>query len=649
MVKRNIKWLLVVLVLGLCPSILHAEDPYGEMKALADSAQKVLGQDRLPSINARWIKLARELNDTVQISDAHNNLISHYYQLGDIDQLKAATYEYMDWCRKYQRIRDRYMAWRQYIQRMTEKGMQEEAMAETVRLHQDAEQARDKYGLACGEMCIGYNHRVFGNNVKLCIENYNNALKLFEEGSYYRDAYVVLLNIIQTYLSRSEYAEAGEYLSKLSQLEDKLDRKQVSIDPSLHLRFCEFRVIGLLANEGRKATEPYIEETDRFYRQHPESSTPEAWFGYKIMCCRILGDLKGNIAYVDSLMDYQHSLGLCYPYNHYMKGELQEQLGDYRAACRSYARYGAVSDSVRTAEMDDKLSKYTAQFEVDRLKMEKLELSARLNKERLMIALAVGGLVLLLLLLITYLYIRTLSMNRKLEAARRAVEKMSQVKSSFIQHITHEIRTPLNSIVGFSTLLAQEKLDDVEKREYVEQVEGNNTYLLSLMENILNIADMDSRVWEMPREEIEVDACCKECIEGFRPELKPGVELEYVPASGIMAFYAARQWLKMVLVSLLDNAVKFTEEGHIRVSCEEDKSRHVLRFVIEDTGIGIRPDESDRIFERFYKVDTFTKGSGLGLAIANEIMELVGGRIYLDDTYCGGCRFIVEWPMKDKP
>lgn len=81
-----------------------------------------------------------------------------------------------------------------------------------------------------------------------------------------------------------------------------------------------------------------------------------------------------------------------------------------------------MSDSVRTAEMDDKLSKYTAQFEVDRLKMEKLELSARLNKERLMIALAVGGLVLLLLLLITYLYIRTLSMNRKLEAARRAVE-----------------------------------------------------------------------------------------------------------------------------------------------------------------------------------------------------------------------------------
>ena len=576
MVKRNIKWLLVVLVLGLCPSILHAEDPYGEMKALADSAQKVLGQDRLPSINARWIKLARELNDTVQISDAHNNLISHYYQLGDIDQLKAATYEYMDWCWKYQRTRDRYMAWRQYIQRLTEKGMQEEAMAETVRLHQDAEQARDKYGLACGEMCIGYNHRVFGNNVKLCIENYNNALKLFEEGSYYRDAYVVLLNIIQTYLSRSEYAEAGEYLSKLSQLEDKLDRKQVSIDPSLHLRFCEFRVIGLLANEGRKATESYIEETDRFYRQHPKSSTPEAWFGYKIMCCRILGDLKGNIAYVDSLMDYQHSLGLCYPYNHYMKGELQEQLGDYRAACRSYARYAAVSDSVRTAEMDDKLSKYTAQFEVDRLKMEKLELSARLNKERLMIALAVGGLVLLLLLLITYLYIRTLSMNRKLEAARRAVEKMSQVKSSFIQHITHEIRTPVSLIIGPLEKIMKSSIPmPAVLRDDLNIIDRNSQRLLFLVNQLLDFRKVEQEGMTIRFASQNIRQLLQAVCERFKPFITQHgahLEVEY-PDADFTAMVDSEAVTKLIS-NLLTNASKYTKDKVI-LSCLIQPEQHL--------------------------------------------------------------------------
>lgn len=97
----------------------------------------------------------------------------------------------------------------------------------------------------------------------------------------------------------------------------------------------------------------YLYWGDRpLHRQHPESSTPEAWFGYKIMLpSRILSDLKGNICLRGFTHDYQHSLGLCYPYNH-MKGELQEQLGDYRAACHQLccSRYAAVSDSVRVRQ-----------------------------------------------------------------------------------------------------------------------------------------------------------------------------------------------------------------------------------------------------------------------------------------------------------
>lgn len=103
----------------------------------------------------------------------------------------------------------------------------------------------------------------------------------------------------------------------------------------MHLRLCEFRVISLLANQGKKVAEPYIKETDNFYRQNPESSTPEAWYGYKIMCCCILGDLRGNIAYVDSLMNYQKSLGLAIAH------EITEMAGGdvywdstYQSGCR---------------------------------------------------------------------------------------------------------------------------------------------------------------------------------------------------------------------------------------------------------------------------------------------------------------------------
>lgn len=146
MMKYDVKWFLVVLMLGTCPLALQAIDIRVEMEALADSARKILGRKQLPVVNARWMKLAQELNDTAQINDAYNNLTLHYYQLGNIDTLKSVTYKYMDWCVAYNRPKDRYTAWRQYIQRMTEKGMQEEAMAETDKLYEDAKRGKTDTG-----------------------------------------------------------------------------------------------------------------------------------------------------------------------------------------------------------------------------------------------------------------------------------------------------------------------------------------------------------------------------------------------------------------------------------------------------------------------------------------------------------------------
>src|SRR5699024_3996950 len=155
------------------------------------------------------------------------------------------------------------------------------------------------------------------------------------------------------------------------------------------------------------------------------------------------------------------------------KAIMLEQTGHYKEACRAFAVYSQSNDSVRTAEMDEQLNKYTAQLEVDRLKMEKLELSEKMRRERVAFVIGAGCVILLLLILVTYLYIRTLSMNRKLDVARKELQKMGRIKSSFIQHVTHELRTPLNSVVGFTALLAEEGLDVEDAREYSSQVEKN--------------------------------------------------------------------------------------------------------------------------------------------------------------------------------
>lgn len=635
----------LVILLFACNFPVWSIDKAKNLEILADSARLLSGKAGFVSVNNLRMQLARELNDSAQIEAAYSESFDHYYRLGEVDNLRVVGYELMGWYAKQNKNNDRYQLWRHYIQRLTESGKQDEAIAETELLSKDAEKNNSRYGQACSEMCIGYNHRVFSNNVKLCIEYYNNALKIFEEAKYYEDAYVVCLNIIQTYLARQEYSNVHSYLNRLDKLAEQMKASGKELRDSLHMRSLQFHVIATLAEEGEPGAEKYMREADEFYRKHPDCMAKDAWFGYKIMCSRTMNKINDILAYLDSLQNYHESIGACYPSNLLYKAQCLESVGRFKEACKEYAYYNQVNDSVRSAELDDKLSKYTIQFDVDKLKMEKLELSAEVSRNRFIAVLTGSACILFLLIILTYFYIRTLAMNKKLDAANKAVVRASRIKSSFIQHITHEIRTPLNSIVGFSSLIAAGGISESESKEYAGQIESSNAYLLDLVNNVVDIADMDSQTEDMPKRPFDVDACCKECISEILPALRKEVELQYVSSSAPVTMVAVYPWVKRVLLALLNNAGKFTETGMIRLSYEEDKSKRLVRFVVEDSGPGIDIQYKDSIFERFVKVDNFTPGTGLGLAVARQIMDIVDGKIYLDTTYPDGARFVVEWPF----
>lgn len=588
----------------------------------------------------------QSLKDPQQIADAYSAMITRYYNSGDTDSLRMVTYTYIDWCESNGREKGKYQSWRQYIQRMTEKGMQEEAIRETELLQKDAEKHHSKYGLASSEMCIGYNHRVFGNNLNLCVEYYDRALVLFEEMENYEDAFVVYLNIIQAYLATTDYPKAITYLGRLDSLIKVMRGKDHKLEANLLMKFYQFRVIATIADKGKNAAKKYINETDAFYEADNSSTTKEGWFGYKILCARTTGDWNDVLLYLDSLQNYHKMIGACYPANTLFKAQCLETLGRFQEACRVYASYAQISDSVRTAELDDKLSKYTVQFEVDKLKMDKLELNAKVNQNRLTTVLIIGTFVLIVLIILSYFYIRTLTMNKKLDKAYKAAELASRMKTAFIQNITHELRTPLNSIIGFSSVIASNSKDNPENQEYVELIENNNTYLLDMMNNIIAIADMDSEGGAKKKTEFDVDRCCEECINTLRPFIKTTIELEYTPTVSPLLVCTVHSWMNKVLLILLSNANKFTEKGKIRLEYELDEENNHIKFIVEDTGIGIDEKYKEKIFERFYKINNFSIGIGLGLAVSSQIMDLIGGRIYLDCTYQEGARFIVEWPIK---
>lgn len=616
-----------------------------QLEVLSDSISKKIGQKDFIPFYQEYMRLARQQNDTARIDDAYSLITSHYYRLRNTDSLKVVAYEYMDWSLKRGNVNNRYTQWRQYIQLLTEKGLQDEAMRETELLQKDADAAKSAFGMACSEMCIGYNHRVFSNNVKLCLEYYSSALKHFSDAGFYEDAYVVSLNIIQTLLARGEYANAMDYLNCMPELIEKMKRKDIPVRPELTMRYYQFQVIATLALKGKKEAQPFIAETDKFYHENINAFPREGWLGYKILCARTLNDNQMALNYLDSLMDYHHSVGSCYPANHLLKAQFMEQMGRFEDACEVYKSYAHINDSIRSAELDEQLSKYTVQFEVDKLEHDKLELRAEVNRNLFITSVIVGCLVLILLIVITFYYMRSLSLNRKLDAANKAVIKASHMKSSFIQHITHEIRTPLNSIIGFSSLMAAGGLTQEEMEEYARQMESSNAYLLDLVNNVIDIADMDSQTDDIPKKQVDVNACCQECLELIRQNLKEGIELQYMPSSAPVEVCTVEIWMKRVLLGLLNNANKFTESGFIRLSYEEDKPNRLVRFIIEDSGPGIEEHFRDAIFERFAKADAFTQGTGLGLSIIRQIMELVDGNVYLDTNYAGGARFVVEWPQ----
>jgi signal transduction histidine kinase len=587
----------------------------------------------------------KTLKNPEQIAEAYSTIVSHYYNSGNIDSLRIATFAYIEWCESNDREQSKYQVWRQYIQRMTEKGMQDEAIKETERLQKDAEKHHSQYGVASSEMCIGYNHRVFGNNMNLCVEYYNRALTLFEESECYDDAFAVYLNIIQAYLGKSEYPKAITYLARLDHLVKVMNEKGNHVQPYLLMKFYQFRVIATIADKGEKAAEKYIHETDDLYLKDSSSTTKEGWFGYKILCARTVGNWDKVLLYLDSLYDYHKMIGACYPANTLFKAQCLETLGRWQEACNVYAKYAQINDSVRTAELDDKLSKYTVQFEVNKLEMDKLELNAEINHNRLVTAIAIGSLILIVLIILSYFYVKTLVMNKKLDKAYKAAEQASRMKTAFIQNISHEVRTPLNSIVGFSSIIAANSKDNPENREYVELIENNNTYLLDMMNNIIAIADMDSQGGDKKKSEYDVNVCCEECINIITSSLKPTIELEYIPTVKPLIICAAKPWMMKVLLILLGNANKFTDEGKIRLKSEEDRGKNIVRLIVEDTGIGIDEEYKEKIFDRFYKVNSFSIGVGLGLAVARQIMDMIEGDIYLDNTYKEGARFVVEWPL----
>ncbi|NJN56181.1 MAG: response regulator [Leptolyngbyaceae cyanobacterium SL_5_9] len=233
--------------------------------------------------------------------------------------------------------------------------------------------------------------------------------------------------------------------------------------------------------------------------------------------------------------------------------------------------------------------------------------------------------------------------------SKEAAEVANRAKSEFLANMSHEIRTPMTTILGFIQLLEMSNLDD-QQREYVQRITRSGESLLSIINDILDLAKLEAGKLELESTEFVLADLIHNLTGIFQPQaIAKGLRFSAIVAPEVPPrFIGSVNRLVQVLTNLLSNAIKFTVAGRVTLKVEveqtlEQDNQVVLRFSVEDDGIGITPTDQSRIFEPFTQADTSStrpyEGTGLGLTICRKIVQLMNGKIGVESTLGQGSTF----------
>ena len=239
----------------------------------------------------------------------------------------------------------------------------------------------------------------------------------------------------------------------------------------------------------------------------------------------------------------------------------------------------------------------------------------------------------------------------ELEQANIRLQEIDRLKSVFLASMSHELRTPLNSIIGFTGVILRGMSGEVNERqrEQLTVVKKSANHLLSLINDILDISKIEAGKVELSLEEFNLDDVVREVAELLSPAAgEKGLELLMEALEGI-TLYSDRRRVKQVLVNLGSNAVKFTNQGSVKIAARIPGDDNLEIHVI-DTGIGIKQEDMDKLFQPFQQIDTsLTKkheGTGLGLHLTKRLLDLLGGDIWAESEYGRGSEFTFTLPLQ---
>lgn len=332
------------------------------------------------------------------------------------------------------------------------------------------------------------------------------------------------------------------------------------------------------------------------------------------------------------------------------KADLLVKMGNKEEA---YGQYGKVFSYIKTSfekNYPKEIDRLCTRFQADQLAYQN-ERDRIVSMRFYLAGITVSVLFLIFLLVLGWKKIFRLKHSQmRQEAMKEKAVQAIQRKNMFLSNMSHEVRTPLNAIVGFSAVLTDEdeSFDDESRREFSEIIKVNSFQLLKLINDILDFSDFENDNITFNIRTHDAVKLCNEVVETVMASRKLEVEMRFDTDLSVLMLDTDDARLRQVLINLLVNATKFTEQGSIVLELKMADVDTAL-FSVTDTGCGIPPEKQHLIFERFEKLNDFVQGSGLGLSICQLIVKYMNGKLWVDSGYTRGARFCFTHPLKYNP
>lgn len=486
-----------------------------------------------------------------------------------------------------------------------------------------------------------------------------------------RNAFYVQASIV--YRANDNYKKALEIdrrllgsIAKLEERNAKSGRKYRNYDGNYYLIYTR-----MLSNYPLLSDE---EVEDIYGKIQNLLSTDELAAGTEALSGR------AHIYYAMHHQRYDEALQLIYQYkdNYYNKSylnilyrlmvECARKTGNREALLEALEGYNGILEQTLESRTHEKAQELQIIYDVNELKEQSIKREHQAQKTRTLILLIGTIAMFLLLVVMLFMYQRIRKMASRLKQsnddlkaekanlqkaqadlmkARDEAQTANRTKSDFIKNMSTEVEGPLHVINEYTSLLI-DCVDTGDKpylRNFSDKIQFSAELLSNIFSDVLTLAQADNNTLTVHPKKADIKTICENAIATVRHHVNDNVSIGIAPDLPSVPVDTDTHRLTQILYQLLSNAAKFTHEGSITLSYQAYPAVNSVKIIVTDTGIGVPPEEKERIFQRFSKLNHSSQGTGLGLSLAMQLAKLLGGNIELDTSYENGARFILTIPM----